>query len=151
MHLLCKESFDASVTGLTSATSEPNLTESSYQNKPSTEASDKRTRFINMVKRLLEEFKMNPNEKDLSEFSPVMYACEHSDVELLDMLVGHNGDISIINNEGVTCLLLAIVNSCTSTVKYLLDKGFDLKNNTSLNCSYVTGKILLNIENSFEK
>jgi ankyrin repeat protein len=145
LHLLCKESFDAgSISGLSSAPSEPNLNESSYQAKPSTEMSVKRTRFIDMIKRLLDEFKMSPNEKDLSEFTPVMYACEHSDVELLDILVNHKGDISIINNEGVTCMLLAIVNSCTSTVKYLLDKGFDLKNNTSLNCSYVTDSAYLN-------
>ena len=98
MHLLCKESIDTA--SLASAVSEPNLAaadsshhidkSSAFADSP--ELKEKRTRFLNMIKRLLDEFKMNPNEKDLSEFTPLMYACEHSDIELIDILVNHEGN-----------------------------------------------------------
>ena len=127
LHLLCKESFDNSTVGMTSASSEANLADSSHQkHQQAAEPNDsntKRAQFLKMITRLLVEFSMDPNEKDLSDFTPVMYACEHADVELLDTLFRHNGDINIINSEGITCMLLAIVNSCVSTVKYLLNKG----------------------------
>lgn len=72
-----------------------------------------------------------------------MYACEHVNMDLLKTLVDHGGDIHFKNDDGITCLLLAILNSCAPVVKYLLDKGFDLKNSAS-SCSYITDAAYLN-------
>jgi ankyrin repeat protein len=87
---------------------------------------------------------MDVNLKDSSDFTPVMYACEHNNIELLKLLVQHGGDIHIINNEGVTCMLLAIINSLPSVVQYLLENKFDVTNNCGSHCSYITDAAYLN-------
>lgn len=86
---------------------------------------------------------MDPNEKDLTDVTPFMYACEHENLELIQTLIDHKANINILNNDGVTCMLLAIINSCPKVVKILLDNGFDLKNRNP-NCSYITDAAYLN-------
>ncbi|CAF0714986.1 unnamed protein product [Brachionus calyciflorus] len=122
LHLLCKDSYDDTYSLV-------NDTEEKSQNK--------NKEFINLINRLLIDFQMDPNEKDSSDFTPLMYACEHENLDLIQILIDYKANINIINSEGITCMLLAIINSCPKVVKFLLSNGFDL-NIKHVNCSYIT-------------
>lgn len=52
--------------------------------------------------------------------------------------------VNFINKDGVTCMILAIVNSCSRVVKLLLKNKFDLFANASANFSYITDAAYLN-------
>jgi ankyrin repeat protein len=133
LHLLCKDSYDSAT--LASITSELNL--ASNEIKPT------KSKLVQIVQKLLVEYKMDPNDQDLAEYSSLMYACEHEDIQLIQTLLEHKADLNVINKEGVTCMLLAIVNGCPRVVKFLLANGFNL-NNIHAHCSYVTDAAYLN-------
>ena len=137
LHLLCKDQTEE--LALVSSQSEPNLTDETSLNILST-----KKRYLSLITKLLTEFKMNPNEKDTSDFTPMRYACEHNNLDLVKLLHQNGGDIHMSNKENVTCMLLAVVNSCPSIVDYLIKNGFDVKDNTGPNISYVTDAAYLN-------
>jgi ankyrin repeat protein len=91
-----------------------------------------------LVQRMSSE---NLNIRDMNGFTPVMYACEYGNVNILKLLIDHGADINITSSEGVTCLLLAIVNAEVAIVKCLIESGFDTKKD---NCSYLTDAAFLN-------
>lgn len=133
LHLLCKDSYEDNTY---SSNSESGQNEQNEEN-------EKNVKFIRFINRLLDECKMDPNEKDSSDSTPLMYACEQQNLELIQTLIDHKADVNIINNEGFTCMLLAIVNSCSKVVQLLLKNGFDLKNRNPNN-SYITDAAYLN-------
>ena len=127
LHLLCKDSIESL----------------SYDNETKEERQEKQARLIGLVERLLLEFKMDPNCKDMAEFTPIMFASEHGDLELIEKLIEHSADVNATNNEGINSLLLAIVNSLPRLVEFLLKKGFDVKVSAP-NISYITDSAYLN-------
>ena len=140
LHLLCKDSIeDEDLTYI----SEANLAEPKTTNLEISEKRETQKKFIEIVHRLLHEFKLDPNLLDSSEFSPIMYACENANIELIKKLMEFKGDTNFTNNEGINCMVLAIVNSVSSVVKFLLNNGFDIKM-SSPNISYITDASYLN-------
>lgn len=129
LHLLCKDSYD----------------DNNYliENDSIEKSEEKNLEFIKLINRLLDEFQLDPNETDLSDFTPLMYACEHENLDLIKTLVDHKANINILNSEGLTCMLLAIINTCPKVVNYLLKIGFNLNIKHS-NCSYLTDAAYLN-------
>ncbi len=134
LHLLCKDQSEELFSMVVSE-SEANLSE---RQKNGTEMTSVKKNYIKLIERLLTEYKMDPNEKDSLDFTPLMYACEHNNLDLVKLLVEHRGDIHFSNRENVTCMLLAVVNSCPLIVEFLIKNGFDVKKNTGSNVSYIT-------------
>lgn len=109
------------------------------------ETEDKEKSVARVVCRLIDEFGMDVNEKDDSEFTPLMYACEHENLDLVDELVKRGALIDYTNSEGINAFLLAIINSCPRVVQKLISAGFNLQaSGASLNCSYITDAAYLN-------
>lgn len=70
LHLLCKDSIETAL----SATNDSYLEHSSKQDELSHEHKEKEKKFINLVNKLLDEpYKMDPNQKDVSNFTPVSF------------------------------------------------------------------------------
>lgn len=141
LHLLCKD--QAEDFSIIKSESEVNLSEKQL-NSDGTDTLSMKKKYLNFINRLLTEFKMNSNEKDTSDFTPLMYACEHNNLDLVKLLHESNGDLHGSNREHVTCMLLAVVNSCPLVVDYLIKNGFDVKTNTGQNVSYLTDAAYLN-------
>ncbi|RNA05881.1 ankyrin repeat [Brachionus plicatilis] len=127
LHLLCKDNDQSGLQ------METEMERQNHEEK----------KFFKLITMLLEEYKMDCNETDLSACTPFMYACEQQNLELLKILLDHKANLNLINSEGVTCMVLAIINSCPKVVDFLLKNGFDL-NTRHPNCSYVTDAAYLN-------
>ena len=124
LHLLCKDPLENSTIELES-------------------------RLITLVERLIKEFKIDINCKDSTGFTPLMFACEHGNLNLIRKLVELGSNVNYTNSEGLNSMLLAIVNSLPNVVKYLLDNGFDIKS-SSKNISYITDSAYLNEDEIFK-
>lgn len=132
LHLLCKDSYE-----------DYSAESCSSLNEPPTPGSENKKNISKFVQRLLDEYKMNVDDVDTAEFTPLMYACEQENIDLVQTLLDHGANVNVMNKEGVTCMLLAIVNSCPKVVNLLIKSGFDVKNARG-NCSYVTDAAYLN-------
>lgn len=121
LHLLCKDPF-----------------ETSSKNKDELEI-----KFVHLIERLINEFKIDVNSKDSTDFTPLMFACEHGNLQLIAKLVELGSDINFTNNDGLNAMLLAIVNSLPEVVKFMLSKGFQIKSSAK-NISYITDSAYLN-------
>ena len=70
LHLLCKDSRETAL----SATNDSYLEQLNKQDELSNEHKEKEKKQINLVKKLLEEpYKMDPNQKDVSNFTTVSF------------------------------------------------------------------------------
>jgi len=107
------------------------------------EKKEKEKKLVKLVDRLLNEFKVDPNCKDIADFTPLMFASEHGHIELIQKLIDFKADVNSSNSEGINSILLAIVNSLPKTVDYLLKNGFDIKKSAP-NISYLTDSAYLN-------
>lgn len=154
LHLLCKDSYNEEYdTRLNDEDSgRDNPGPQAAQPKENTAKSleeiieykkRKQENLIRIVHRLLDEFKMVVNIKDQAEFTPLMYACEHTNIDLIKKLLAFNADLNECNSEGISCLLLGILNSSPQVVDFLIQNGFKLKN-TDENISYITDAAYLN-------
>jgi ankyrin repeat protein len=147
LHLLCKDSLEP--------TSFVAMTEYSTNSYPASLKNDSRnasdkpinkktsSQLIDIITKLILKFKMNPNEKDNVGFTPFMYACEYGNIELINLLIKYGADVNLYSDEGITCMLLAIVNANSNVVKCLLKNGFKLKEK-SIQSSYLTDAAYLN-------
>ena len=100
-------------------------------------------KLLELVDRLVVHFNMDVNLKDQAEFTPLMYACEQSSLELIELLCKHGANVNVCNSEGISCLLLAILHSSPKVVDFLLRHGFDL-NCANPNISFITDAAYLN-------
>lgn len=108
--LLCKDAIDCVSSVLENGTNK-------------VDKKEREKKLVNLVERLLKEFKVDPNCKDIAGFTPLMFACEHGHIELIQKLIDFKADVNASNAEGINSLLLAIVNSLPRTVEYLLKNG----------------------------
>lgn len=113
------------------------------ENDSKVDKKEKEKKLVVLVERLLKEFKVDPNCKDVADFTPVMFASEHGHMELMQKLIDYKADVNMANGEGINSLLLAIVNSLPKTVAYLLKNGFDVKKSAA-SISYLTDSAYLN-------
>jgi len=118
LHLLCKDQFEPT--------------------KDNTE-----TKFIEMIENLVTKFKIDVNMRDSTDFTCLMFACEHGNLNLISKLIELGADVNYTNSEGLNAMLLAIVNSEPEVVKLLLKKGFNVKSSPK-NISYITDSAYLN-------
>jgi ankyrin repeat protein len=95
----------------------------------------------NIIQELIEKHGLDVNLRDNLGFTPIMYACEYGNCDLIEILIGLNGDININDEKGVTCMLLAIVNGFKNVVELLLKHNFDLRSSF---CSYLIDAAYLN-------
>ena len=105
--LLCKDAVDSVI----------------YESDDKSDKKEKEKKLVVLVDRLLKEFKVDPNCKDIADFTPLMFASEHGHIELIKKLIDFKADVNTTNNEGINSMLLAIVNSLPKTVEYLLKNG----------------------------
>ena len=101
------------------------------------------SQLIEIITKLIVRFKMSPNSKDSVGFTPLMYACEYGNIELINLLIKHGADINMCSDEGITCMLLAIVNANVDVVKCLIKNGFNLTHQ-NVQSSYLTDAAYLN-------
>lgn len=118
LHLLCKDQFEPT--------------------KENTE-----TKFIEMIENLVTKFKIDVNMRDSTDFTCLMFACEHGNLNSISKLIELGADVNYTNSEGLNAMLLAIVNSEPEVVKLLLKKGFNVKSSPK-NISYITDSAYLN-------
>jgi ankyrin repeat protein len=85
LHLLCKDSIETLSFG---------------DNDVKSDKKQKHKQLINLIERLLKEFKIDPNCKDIADFTPLMFASEHGDIEVIEKLIEFKADINMSNSEG---------------------------------------------------
>lgn len=105
--LLCKDAVDSVI----------------YESDDKSDKKEKEKKLVVLVERLLKDFKVDPNCKDIADFTPLMFASEHGHIELIKKLIDYKADVNITNSEGINAMLLAIVNSLPKTVEFLLKNG----------------------------
>ncbi len=84
--MLCKDSIE-------------NL--SFVENDTKIDKKEKQNKLVKLIKRLLTEFKMDPNSRDLADFTPIMFASEHGDMDIIQALIDSKADVNATNNEGI--------------------------------------------------
>ena len=152
LHLLCKDSLEpTSCVAMTEYTSYSNpaslksdsRNEFDYKNSSKLINKKMSSQLIEIITKLIVRFKMSPNSKDSVGFTPLMYACEYGNIELINLLIKHGADINMCSDEGITCMLLAIVNANVDVVKCLIKNGFNLTHQ-NVQSSYLTDAAYLN-------
>ena len=153
LHLLCKDLLEprSSITEYTTNSYPASLKNDSRGasdwasdfNKSKTTNKKMSNQLIDIITKLIVKFKMNPNEKDNVGFTPFMYACDYGNIELINLLIKYGADVNLYSDEGITCMLLAIVNANANVVKCLIKNGFKLKEK-SIQSSYLTDAAYLN-------
>lgn len=71
----------------------------------------------------------NPDVKftvDNKPYTPLWYACENCNVEIVKALVKENATLTIKNDEGQTLLMIAILNNNFEVASYLINAGVDI-------------------------
>ena len=147
LHLLCKTSVDEEDEERLSRSrgADKDKTTVSTTAASTTAATNKKKRLLSIIQRLLTHFQLDPNETDADDFTPLMYTCSYDDsLEMVKLLVEHGANIKHMNKDEVTCMLLAVVNSCPSIVKYLIEQGFDVTHVQGDKVSYLTDAAYLN-------
>jgi ankyrin repeat protein len=144
LHLLCKDSLDEDYTPNASNFSINEGTNNQNESEQNISKQEQNQNLIKLVNKLIVEMKMDPNLIDLADFTSLMYACEQENLDLIQILIDNGANVNFMNKDGVTCMILAIVNSCSKVVKLLLKCGFDLHKNLSNNFSYITDAAYLN-------
>lgn len=60
------------------------------------------------------------------DFSPLMWAAEENNIEMMTLLLEKGADPNLRNRRGMSALLLAAKNGHSDAIKLLLDKGADV-------------------------
>jgi ankyrin repeat protein len=61
------------------------------------------------------------------DFSPLMWAAEENNIEMMTLLLDNGADPNLRNRRGMSALLLAAKNGHVDAVKLLLDRGADVE------------------------
>eukprot|EP01155_Anaeramoeba_flamelloides_P024255 Anaeramoba_flamelloidesa809508_40.p1 GENE.a809508_40~~a809508_40.p1 ORF type:complete len:579 (-),score=150.49 a809508_40:32-1768(-) len=86
------------------------------------------------------------NQRDHSQKSPLIYACENNHINILNTLIEHGADVNQLGTNGQSALHFASACSSDSCLKMLLnlDIEIDLRDNighTALHCSCAAGSL----------
>lgn len=78
------------------------------------------------VQRLVKEFGLSVNKKDLSGNTPLHVAVQHGFYEIAKWLISNGADINAVNEDTTSILMTAIRNGHRSCTQLLIEKGVDV-------------------------
>jgi hypothetical protein len=78
------------------------------------------------ITRTLLDLGANPNAPDNNGITPVLLAADVGRVDILEELIGHDGDIHHQDNRGRTALVHAASENRRDAIRFLLDHGADI-------------------------
>jgi ankyrin repeat protein len=81
---------------------------------------------LKTVKKLIDEFRTTPNEKDKDGWAPLHYASKYGHVKVIEYLIKEGASIDVKDDMGYTPLVVAVAMGESDTAKYLIDKGADI-------------------------
>ncbi len=65
------------------------------------------------------------------EYYPIMYAIEHQNHEIIELLFSHGVKLDVVNRFDTDLLMLAVINRDIWTVNYLIEKGININRKSS--------------------